>query len=94
MQFFSFTGRLVRGLEHKIDSEKEKSVRMLSVWRTKNHHPDPYNRVVGLRVAPCALALGMLLAASVFAGEPGFGEYRAVQESLARVHPRMRAMAV
>ena len=35
-----------------------------------------------LMAASCALALGR---------EPGFAEYRAVQESLSRVHPRMRA---
>jgi hypothetical protein len=38
-----------------------------------------------------ALLLGLALATSVFAREPGFEEHRAVQESLSRVHPRMRA---
>jgi hypothetical protein len=41
-----------------------------------------------------AVALGTLLASVVLAPEPGFGEYRAVQESLSRVHPDMQAMAV
>jgi hypothetical protein len=35
-----------------------------------------------LMAACCASALGR---------EPGLAEYRAVQESLSRVHPRMRA---
>ncbi len=34
--------------------------------------------------------LGLVLASSVLAREPGFGEYRAVQESLSGVHPRFR----
>ena len=37
------------------------------------------------------LLLPLLAAATLFARTPGFEEYRAVQESLARVHPRMRA---
>jgi len=40
------------------------------------------------------MVVGISLASSALAREPGFGEYRAVQESLAQVHPRMRAMAV
>jgi hypothetical protein len=38
-----------------------------------------------------AVLLGLALATSVLARVPGFEEYRAVQESLSRVHPRMRA---
>jgi hypothetical protein len=38
-----------------------------------------------------AVLSGLVLASSVLAREPGFSEYRAVQESLSRVHPRMRA---
>ena len=37
------------------------------------------------------LLLPLLAAATLFARAPSLGEYRAVQESLARVHPRMRA---
>jgi len=37
-----------------------------------------------------AVLSGLVLASSVLAREPGLGEYRAVQESLCRVHPRMR----
>jgi len=38
-----------------------------------------------------AVLSGLVLASSVLAREPAFGEFRAVRESLARVHPRMRA---
>ncbi len=38
-----------------------------------------------------AVLSGLVLASSLLAREPGFGEYRVVQESLSRVHPRMRA---
>ena len=37
------------------------------------------------------LLLPVLAAATLLARVPSFGENRAVQESLARVHPRMRA---
>ena len=50
---------------------------------------DTHNRAGA--VVLLAVALGTLLASSVQARVPGVGEYRAVQESLSRVHPRMRA---
>ena len=39
-----------------------------------------------------AVLSGLVLASSVLARTPGFGEYRAVQESLARVHPGAQTM--
>ncbi|HTW92320.1 MAG TPA: T9SS type A sorting domain-containing protein [bacterium] len=50
---------------------------------------DTHNRAGA--VVLLALALGTLLASSAQARVPGIGEHRAVQESLSRVHPRMRA---
>jgi hypothetical protein len=61
-----------------------------AVVRSNNCHPDPHRRAVGPKVALCAVAVGILLASSVLAREPGFGEYRAVRESLSCVHPRFR----
>ncbi|HTW90808.1 MAG TPA: hypothetical protein VMH22_03790 [bacterium] len=41
-----------------------------------------------------AVLSGLVVASLAQARVPGFGEYRPVQESLGRVHPRMRAMAM
>ncbi len=41
-----------------------------------------------------AVILGFALVSPVLGREPSFQEHAAVQESLSRVHPRMRRMAV
>ena len=77
-QFFSLAWCLVRRPSNKTNPEQEKSVLMLAAWRPNNCHADPHHKAVGPRVALCAMAVGVLLASSVLAREPGFGEARAV----------------